>query len=129
MATWNEFRNLIKNNYDVQLDNGDSLRINEKLSDGRSQMVIISRQNSDSAGVLAQFYSPVGTIKKDDLDEALNLLNVSSFGGLVKIEDIHFVKHCLPIEDLSPKEWVVPLAAIAVAADNLEKRFIGKDIF
>jgi len=126
MATWSELKGFLKSNYKVQKEEEDNIVVLTEFSDGRSQLVWVFRQEF-KGDAWAEISSPVGTIQAGNMDAALEFLNKGICGGLVKIGDIHAVRHGMPIADLSTGEIAGPLALVAGAADSLEEKFIGGD--
>ena len=126
MATWSEVKGFLKSNYKVQKEEENNVVVLTEFKDGRSQLVWIFRQEL-SGDVWAEISSPVGIIKPESINAALELLNKGICGGLVKIGDVHAVRHGMPIADLSTDEIAGPLALVAGAADTLEENFIGGD--
>jgi hypothetical protein len=128
MATWTEVEGFIRNNYKLEKDEGDFFQMLFELDNDRSQIVFVQKFTTGGSGnVWIQISSPVGVIKQSDLNKALEVLNDKVCGGLVKIGEKHFVRHCLPIEDLSSAEFDTPLRIVISVADDLEKQFVGGD--
>jgi hypothetical protein len=127
MATWEQVKDLIKGNFQSIDDEGDLYKSVFDLGNGRTQMVFVQKFETKNKSIWIQIASPVGVIRQDKINKALELINEKACGGLVKIGDKHYVRHCLPIEDLSQEEFAVPLILITSIADELEKVLIGGD--
>ena len=116
MITWQDVKEYLKNNYTVQ-DEGDGY-INIILSyksykDGRNQVVMIKKMISIDQ-IWLHILSPIGNIKQDDLDIALEILFKGNCGGLVKDGDTYFVKDTMPIAHLSIEELVDPIGPCCI---------------
>ncbi len=127
MASWVDVKGFIRNNYKLQDDEGDCFKIVFNLGSSRSQVVFIQKIKTRAGDIWIQISSPVGIIEQENIDDALEYLNENICGGMVKIGHRHFVRHCLPIEDLSSDEFDVPLRVVTMAADELEQKFVGGD--
>jgi len=127
MATWENVKEFVRDKYRLQEDEGDFFSMVFDMGDDRSQIVFIQKFETGNSGVWAQISSPVGVIPQDKMDAALTMLNDKICGGLVKIGNRHFVRHCLPIADLSVEEFTDPLFFTTSSADDLEKVFVGGD--
>ncbi|GBU26766.1 hypothetical protein R84B8_00278 [Treponema sp. R8-4-B8] len=127
MASWDQVKNFIRSNYKVQNDEGDFFKMVFDLSNDRTQMVFVQKVQTKQNGIWIQISSPVGIIGQEKMNKALETLNDKVCGGLVKIGDKHFVRHCMPIDDMSLDEFAVPLTFITSSADDLEKKFVGGD--
>jgi hypothetical protein len=127
MASWDDVKGFLKSNFNVTKDDGGTVTIEQKFSDGRSQLLFVRRLTASDV-VWADIASPVGTIEPGKMDAALAFLEEKSpCGGLVKIGQYHSVRHSVPIADLSGEEIAFPLRALAAAADTLEEHLIGGD--
>jgi len=127
MASWDQVKNFIKGNYKVQSDEGDFFKMVFELGNDRTQMVFVQKIDTTKNGIWIQMSSPVGIIKQEKINKVLEVLNDKVCGGLVKIGDKHFIRHCLPIDSMSLDEFSVPLSFITSSADDLEKKFVGGD--
>ena len=127
MANWNGVRDFIKGKYTVAKDDGDYLAMVFNTTDGRDQLVSVKKIQTGQGEVWVQISSPVGYIPIKYMDDALELLDNKMCGGLVKIGDKHFVRHCMPVADLSTEELDDPLHIVINVADELEKKFVGGD--
>jgi hypothetical protein len=127
MASWEQVKNFIRGNYKVQNDEGDLFRMVFDLGNDRTQLVFVQKIINKNNSIWVQISSPVGIIKQEKINKALEMLNDKPCGGLVKIGDKHFIRHCMPIDDMSLDEFSVPLNFITNAADELEQKFVGGD--
>jgi hypothetical protein len=127
MATWEQLKNFVKSNYKMQREESDSFNMVFDLGDNRSQLVNVTKAQTKNGDVWVQIYSPVGTIRQDKLNNALEDIEGAICGGLVKMGDKHLVRHCMLIEDMSAEEFNVPLLLITAIADSLEEKYVGGD--
>jgi len=128
MATWDDVKGFIRSKYKLKEDEGDFFSLVFDFSDSRSQLVFIQKFTIKNGSVCwAQISSPVGIIPQNNINKALEMLNDKVCGGLVKIGEKHFVRHCMPIADLAAEELTDPLGFVTASADELEKAFVGGD--
>jgi len=127
MAKWDDVKGLLKNNYTYQeFDDGAGIVLLKKYDDGRQQKIVVfPKVIRDNDWI--EIVSVVGTIKPEDLNAALDFTKECAAGGLIRFDETHAVRHCIPIADLSANEILGPLTVIAAVADLLEERFIGVD--
>jgi hypothetical protein len=127
MATWTALKSYIKDNYDMDADNGDSVKLTLRTKQGRSQTVYVSHTLSNSEIEFATIASPVGAVGAVDVTELLHLLDQHLVGGAAIIESNVVVRHAVPLAQLQPDEFQVPLHMIARTADAMEKELLGTD--
>ena len=127
MATWNDVKNFLKNSHDAkEVYNGDGVSLEIEYTDGRSQMVIV--QKWEVKGIeWVDIKSPIGTLSPGNINTAMEFINTTACGGIVKAGDTHAVRHCMPIADLSNDELLAPLSSVAQSADIIEEKLIGGD--
>ena len=132
MTTWEDIKTYISGKFGRPKEHNNQytkerfLEIRIKLTDGRSQTVLVG-DVPRLGKTWIQILSPVGTIPKHRLDEALELAYKQKCGGLVKIGDLHYIRHSTPIQDLNEEEFSLPFEFVAHSADTLEKEFMGVD--
>jgi hypothetical protein len=127
MATWEQLKTFVKSNYKMQKEEADYFNMVFDLGDNRSQLVNVTKAQTKQGDVWVQIYSPVGVIRQDKLNNALEDIDSVVCGGLVKVGDKHFVRHGMLIEDMSAEEFNVPLLLITAVADSLEEKYVGGD--
>jgi len=127
MATWNDVKELLSNKYPHK-ETDEGIILLQKFTNGRQQMICVFPKDVKGA-VWVDISSVIGTIKPEDLDAALEEVAGCYAGGLIKVDDLYGVRHCMPIADLSLEEILDPLLVIASVADLLESKFIGEDTF
>jgi hypothetical protein len=129
MASWDELRGFLKSNFNVVKDEGGGVTIEQKFTDGRSQLLFVRKATVGDA-LWADIASPVGNIPQGEMESVLAYLEQKVVcGGLVKCGDLHAIRHSMPIADLSADEIVDPLRALAASADSIEAAIFGSDKF
>jgi len=128
MASWDDVKSFVKSKFKVD-DQGDFIKTEFDLGNSRSQVVVMNNFTTNNGDVWVQISSPVGVIPQNKMEAALTMLNDKVCGGLVKFGDKHWVRHCMPIADLSQEELLHPLGFVTATADDLEKTFIGGDTY
>jgi hypothetical protein len=127
MATWKQVKDFIRGNYELQEDEGDFFKMTFGLENNRSQVACIQKTKSQNGSIWMQISSPIGVIEDDEVNDALEMLNDKICGGMVKIGERHFIRACLPVDDLSPEQFVTIMEIVVGIADEMEERFIGTD--
>jgi len=127
MATWEQVKEFVKNNFKMQKEEANYFNMVFNVSDTRSQLVNVVKAQTKNGDVWVQIYSPVGVIKQDKINNALEDIEDAICGGLVKVGDKHCIRHCMPIADMSADEFAVPLILITALADVLEEKYVGGD--
>jgi hypothetical protein len=127
MATWEQVKDFAKKNFKMQNEEADYFNMVFDLGDNRTQLVNVTKNQTKSGGIWVQIYSPVGIIKQDKINNALEDVDDAICGGLVKTGDKHFVRHCMLIADMSADEFAVPLVFVTALADALEEKYVGGD--
>jgi hypothetical protein len=97
------------------------------LENNRTQLVFIQKIKSQNGAIWLQISSPIGLIEDDEINDALEMLNDKICGGMVKIGERHFIRECLPIDDLSPEQFVSIMEIVFGIADEMEEHFTGTD--
>lgn len=128
MKSWKELRDYLMNNYGTISEydeEDDSILMTVPLENDRSQMVNIGRGKT-----LIIFSSLIGDIHKNDLKDALNDLWGLLYGKMCCDDDGDCsIVHCENIETLTENKIDTILSTIAITADELEEKYIGKDIY
>ncbi len=120
MATWTEVKAFMFNNYTIDNDSGDSLRLT--FTNGTtSQMILV--HNADP---FVLFSSPVA--KVGDVPPGKVLAGVTLFGA-TQVADFYALQHVSLMSTLDGDEITVPMALLAEAADKLEHELTGQDTF
>jgi len=134
MATWNEISSFIKTKFTIQEDSGNCLKISLQTVDlktqapTRTQTLFVFRNISNTCGEWVQVVSPIGIIPLDKTEIALTKINNLTFGGLIKIDDKHYLRESLLLSAISPQEILQVINNIVSFADALEDDLCGGDI-
>lgn len=127
MATWNDLEKHIKSTYHIAPDQPQGMiGILFPIGD-RSQMVFVRQTGNEHIGEWAIVISPVGKVSAAKLKEITQEAFGLVCGGIVMLEDVVMISHSVPLENLDINEFEMPLIAITVSADQLEKKFTGRD--
>jgi hypothetical protein len=121
MANWTELKQFLYNNYKIENDSGDSLRMLFDVGGGRSQF--ISVHNFDP---LVTFSAPFGKIK--DIKPDVVLQHALPF-GVAQVGDVYTMIHTSWMATLDELEVHAPIDALVTRADELERELTGKDVF
>ncbi len=128
MATWGQVTLLLNTMYDVLEESADSLDVQVRSGQGRTQVVTVShieKGADDGAWVVVE--SPVGRIEDVDLARALELSESELVGGLSQRMEFLTVIHAAPLTTLDAPDLARPLALVAQSADRLERALVGQD--
>ena len=127
MATWKQIKDYIRENYQLQEDEGDFFQMTFELEGDRSQIIFVQKTKSEAGDIWIQISSPIGIIEDDEINDALEMMENELCGGMVKIGERHFVRHNMLIDDLSPEQFESIMQIVMNAADKMEEKFIGGD--
>jgi len=128
MASWADVQAFIEKAYSVKKKDGDLWTGTINYDDGRSQVVGFQKKVTQSGKIWLTIDSPVGEIaSKDALDRAHEFLFNGACGGLVKADKVYFIRHGMPIDDISADEIESPVATLCAVADLLEEKLVGGD--
>lgn len=126
MATWQEVRNYINSNYQVEPGEGGMLKLLFNTGSGRSQYVFVGHMDLDPA--LVVFTSPIGSMNKINLTRLLDATSEIPFGVRAFGDWVGLV-HVQLLDTVDPAEIDVPLGLVTLFADRLEERFGEGDSF
>jgi hypothetical protein len=128
MATWNQFHQLIKSNYRIQEDRGDTLTLVFDVNGGRSQLVVLEKQGfGASSGDWVTISSPIGNAAGINLTLAMMKANEYVVGGLTIDGDFLIARHAVPLANLDANEIDEPMRVLCMMADQLEAALVGGD--
>jgi hypothetical protein len=129
MASWEEVQGFIEKELSAKNKGDDFWLATLALPDNRTQIVGFCKKiDKLSKAVWLDIQSPVGKIdSREKLDKALDFLAGLTCGGLIKLDDVYFVRHGIPIDDLSANEINGPLLSVCFSADILEEKLVGGD--
>jgi hypothetical protein len=140
VATWNDLVRYVRVRYEVVREDQDEIRIlyrfgsdendEDKLAEGRTQMMILAREVLDKKEDWVQLATPFARVADVDLKVTLEEMGLTTVvGGAVIMGEWLVLRHSLPLRNLQYNELDDPLQLVAAAADLLEQQFIGGDNF
>lgn len=129
MASWEALRSHIFGNYRVADDQGDFLRLNFDLGDGRSQSVFVRRLQTVGGEEWGVVESAIGELDRVNVHRVLESIEGVVCGGLSRVGDLLTLRDSFPLDDLDINEFESPLAKITTTADDLERAHVGADAF
>jgi len=129
MATYKEFEKFVKSEFGAVApkDAPSGFTGLEVPLGGRSQMVFFTKSGNDKMGENVTVISFVGEVKGAKLVEALTQAAELVIGGLVIVNGELALSHTIILENVDENEIALPLFAIAVTADEFEKKYVGGD--
>jgi hypothetical protein len=128
MASWDEVRNFIKSNYQVQKDDGDSLILVRDVGRGRTQMMMITMIDLgiEAGDAMITMLSPVAKSNAVSADQVLEM-SVGSPFGVRKTTDFYWLTHSQLAATVDPAEIDIPLRYMGVYADMIEGKLSLSD--
>ncbi|TDV57897.1 hypothetical protein [Actinophytocola oryzae] len=134
MADWGDLVTYIRQSYDVIKYEPDEVRIRVSFADdeddllGRRQIMVVAHEVLDEREDWVQIATPFARIEQVDLQEVLTEAgNTIVVGGIVLMGDYVVLRHSLPLINLDINEFTDPLDLVASGAEQLERRFTGRD--
>lgn len=134
MADWGDLVAYIRNSYDVIRFEPDEVRIRVSFADdeddllARKQIMVVAHEVLDEREDWVQIATPFARVDDVDLREVLTEAgNTIVVGGVVLMGDYVVLRHSLPLINLDINEFTDPLDLVASAAEQLERRFTGRD--
>jgi hypothetical protein len=129
MASWEDLRAYVQNNYKIAKDDGALLSLVFETGGGRSQTVLIARNDTGGGIPFATIASAVGAVSELPLAAVLAELSEYVVGGAVIYGDLLMVRHSVPLVNLDVNEFVTPLDLVLNTADLLEQKYLEHDRF
>lgn len=126
MATWQEVKNYVNSNYQVEPGEGGMLKLLFNTGSGRSQFIFVGLIDMDPA--LVVFTSPIGSMNKINLNRLLDATSDTPFGVRAFGDWVGLV-HVQLLDTVDPAEIDVPMGLVTLFADKLEERFGEGDKF
>ncbi|MFL6124014.1 hypothetical protein [Actinophytocola sp.] len=134
MADWGDLVAYIRHTYDVIRYEPDEVRIrvsflkDEEDIQGRKQIMVVAHEILDQKEDWVQIATPFARIEQVDLREVLTEVgNTIVVGGIALMGDYVVLRHSLPLINLDINEFTDPLDLVASGAEQLERRFTGRD--
>jgi hypothetical protein len=136
LADWGDLVAYIRHRYDVIRFEPDEVRIrvsfvqDEEDILGRRQIMVVTHEVLDQKEDWVQIATPFARVGEVDLAEVLTEVgNTIVVGGVAAMGDYLVLRHSLPLVNLDINEFNDPLHLVASAAEQLERRFTGRDDF
>ena len=127
MATWNEVRAFVAQNFTISDDFGSSMVLLFNTSEGRSQYIQIIDLTEVNNSI--SLCSPVGVVSEIGDANFRAICSNVFYGGIRIINDKVYVVHTVLLADLSNEELIEPMDSIMYSADSLEAQYVGGDAF
>lgn len=119
MATWQEIRNHINSNFQVDSDEGNLLTLTfGSASGGRSQLVIVSYYDLEDPVIV--FKSPIAAVSEVSAASVLDL-TTQDIWGISTTGEYYTVTHVQFAATVDSPEISLALAYVAGAADAFEQ--------
>ncbi len=136
MADWGDLVAYIRYSYDVIQYEPDEVRIRMSFAKdhedvlGRRQIMVVAHEILDQKEDWVQIATPFARVEQVDLQEVLTEVgNTIVVGGVALMGDFVVLRHSLPLINLDINEFTDPLDLVASGAEQLERRFTGRDEF
>jgi len=140
MATWEQLKAYIYEQWPGAEDTGDRLKLVLGMADRqpRTQIVFISHHQAPDSGEWAMIESPIGLLERSpsgslegiDLVRAAKEVGSMLCGGLGTLNHeprIVGLRHAVPLTNLDLNEFEHPLTILTGSADELEEMLTGRD--
>lgn len=134
MASWDELVAYIRRSYDVIRYEPDEVRIRVSFAKdeedilGRRQIMVVAHEILDQREDWVQIATPFARLEQVDLREVLTEVgDTIVVGGVALMGDYLVLRHSLPLINLDINEFTDPLDLVASGAEQLERRFTGRD--
>jgi hypothetical protein len=133
LADWGDLVAYIRHSYDVIRYEPDEVRIrvsfvNDEDILGRRQIVVVAHEVLDQQEDWVQIATPFARVEEVDLREVLTEVGKTIVvGGVAVMGDYLVLRHSLPLINLDINEFTDPLDLVASGAEQLERRFTGRD--
>jgi hypothetical protein len=134
LADWGDLVDYIRYSYDVIRFEPDEVRIRVSFAKdeedilGRRQIMVVAHEILDQKEDWVQIATPFARIEQVDLREVLTEVgDTIVVGGVALMGDYVVLRHSLPLINLDINEFTDPLSLVAAAAEQLERRFTGRD--
>jgi hypothetical protein len=134
LANWDELVAYIRRSYDVIRFEPDEVRIRVSFAKdeedilGRRQIMVVAHEILDQREDWVQIATPFARLEQVDLREVLTEVgDTIVVGGVALMGDYLVLRHSLPLINLDINEFTDPLDLVASGAEQLERRFTGRD--
>jgi hypothetical protein len=134
LADWGDLVAYVRLSYDVIRFEPDEVRIRVSFVKdeddilSRRQIMVVAHEVLDQKEDWVQIATPFALVDQVDLREVLTEVgDTTVVGGVVVMGDYVVLRHSLPLINLDINEFTDPLDLVASAAEQLERRFTGRD--
>jgi hypothetical protein len=129
MANWEQLRQYIHSNYQVEEELPEAIKMVFELRGGRTQLVFVTHYSlMDGQEDWVVIESPFGELGRVDLGAAVAAAGNMVCGGVGLYKERYFtLRHAVPLANLDLNEFERPLRLIITSADSLEARLTGRD--
>jgi hypothetical protein len=128
---WGQLRQHVKSRFTVADEGDDFIAVVFGIDNGRrSQLASVNRVTlMDGAEEWAIIQSPVGRLADADTTVAVRAVEGLIVGGLARGLDMVMVRHAMLLTDFDEAEFDDVIVQVALVADGLEERLLGRDEF
>lgn len=126
MAIWKAIKEYMKKNYNAEIEEKFAT-VHYPTFGNRTQEVLLAVVEEPNGEKWVQFLSPISAHYEVEIKKLLDYAGQFTCGGVVLLNGRLYLKHAVPIDDLTEDELVKPMQKIAYAADELEMKFLGRD--
>jgi hypothetical protein len=134
LADWGDLVTYIRHTYDVIRYEPDQVRIRVSFAKdeddglGRRQIMVVAHEILDGKEDWVQIATPFARVEQVDLREVLTEVgDTIVVGGVALMGEYVVLRHSLPLINLDINEFADPLDLVASGAEQLERRFTGRD--
>jgi hypothetical protein len=92
-------------------------------------MVLVNHNKTGSGIEFAIIASPVANVGTVELNALLREASEYVVGGVVIYGDLIMLRHAVPLADFDASDFEAPLHLVLGAADSIEAKFVGSDVF
>lgn len=128
MADWNDLTAYLKDTFKIINEQDGMLAMGWNLEDGRSQRVLVFRQEDPNGDQWAEITTAVSD-DLDDLEAACRIAQRLWCGGIRVVglddRDMVMLSDCFPLENLDVNEVMGSLATVVQVGDDLERALSG----
>jgi hypothetical protein len=127
-ATWADVVRHLTDNYKPEKLSDSNYKLLFGLGN-RSQLAFVRRASSRQDEHWCLLESPIGKVADAKLRALLEAADEVICGGVVVADGRATYKHALPVATFNAADFDMALRAVALTADELERKFVGGDEF
>ena len=130
MISWEQVVAYATSRHIVLERHDDLVRLVVDLGNGRSQYALLRKlAATEGAGAWLAVDSPIGAIDELDLLSTLRCASREQTGGISLFGDLVVLRQTMHSSSLLAHEFDRDLLLLCLAADDMEKRLLGTDVF